>query len=52
MTSYKYIWILIRDITEKARLESIAEEVNTMENIRYIFSSIRHELGNPPIQLK
>jgi len=52
MTSYEYIWILIRDITEKARLESIAEEVNTMENIKYIFSSIRHELGNPTNSIK
>lgn len=52
MTSYEYIWILIRDITEKVRLEAIAEETNTMENIKYIFSSIRHELGNPTNSIK
>ncbi len=36
-----------RDITEKRRLEAIAEAVNMMENVGYIFSGIRHELGNP-----
>ncbi len=48
----EFIWILIRDITEKARLESMAEEVNITENIKYIFSSIRHELGNPINSIK
>lgn len=42
-----YVWIFLRDITEKTRLESIAEAVNSMENIGYIFSGIRHEIGNP-----
>ncbi|MBZ0156438.1 MAG: PAS domain S-box protein [Alphaproteobacteria bacterium] len=36
-----------RDITEKVRLEAIVEAVNTMNNIGYIFSGIRHEIGNP-----
>lgn len=36
-----------RDITERRRLESIAEAVNMMENVGYVFSGIRHELGNP-----
>ena len=44
--------ILIRDITESARLESIAEAVNAMENITHIFSGIRHELGNPINSIK
>jgi signal transduction histidine kinase len=47
-----YIWILLRDITESARLESIAEAINTMGNITYIFSGIRHELGNPINSIK
>jgi len=34
-------------VTEKLRLESIAEAVNTMDNIGYIFSGVRHEIGNP-----
>lgn len=47
-----FIWIIIRDFTEKRRLESIAEAVNTIENISYIFSGIRHELGNPINSIK
>lgn len=41
-----YVFIC-RDITETRRLESIAEAVNMMDNVGYIFSGIRHELGNP-----
>jgi len=41
-----------RDITEKLRLESIAEAVNTMNNIGYVFSGIRHEIGNPINSIK
>lgn len=36
-----------RNITEKLRLESIAESVNSMNNIGYIFAGVRHEIGNP-----
>lgn len=39
--------VVCRDITEKRRLESIAEAVNMMQNIGYVFSGVRHELGNP-----
>lgn len=39
--------LICRDTTEKQRLESIAEAVNMMENVGYVFSGIRHELGNP-----
>ena len=35
------------DITEKKRLEAVAEAANLMENLGYIFSGIRHEIGNP-----
>ncbi len=52
MVSDNYIWIIIRDITERSRLETIAETVNSMENISYIFSGIRHELGNPINSIK
>lgn len=41
-----------RDVTEEKRLESIAEAANLMENIGFIFSSIRHELGNPINSIK
>ena len=36
-----------RDITEKLRLESIAESVSTMDSIGAVFSGVRHEIGNP-----
>ena len=36
-----------RDVTESARLESIAESVNLMNNLGYVFSGVRHEIGNP-----
>jgi len=36
-----------RDVTESSRLESIAESVNMMNNIGYVFSGVRHEIGNP-----
>jgi PAS domain S-box-containing protein len=35
------------DISKKKRLESIAEAANLMDNLGYIFSGIRHEIGNP-----
>jgi PAS domain S-box-containing protein len=40
------------DITEIIRLESIAEAANMMENIGYVISGIRHELGNPINSIK
>ena len=48
----RYRCIFIRDISEKLRLESIAQAVNTMDNIGYIFSGVRHEIGNPLNSLK
>jgi PAS domain S-box-containing protein len=41
-----------RDVTDKLRFESIAEAVNTMNNIGYVFSGIRHEIGNPINSIK
>ncbi len=47
-----YLWIFISDITEKKRYESIAASVNTLENIGFVFSGIRHEIGNPINSIK
>lgn len=47
-----FAWALVRDITAKARLESIAEAVESMNNIGYVFSAVRHELGNPVNSIK
>jgi len=49
-TAYRarsFAWVFVKDITEKQRLESIAEAVETMNNIGYVFAAVRHELGNP-----
>ncbi len=48
----RFAWVLVRDITEKERLESIAEAVESMNNIGYVFSAVRHELGNPVNSIK
>lgn len=45
--SDRFIWMIMRDITREMRLESIAEASTTMANTGYIFSGIRHEIGNP-----
>lgn len=50
--SERTCFILMRDITEIMRLMSIAEAVNTMDNIGYAFSGIRHEIGNPINSIK
>ncbi len=47
-----FAWVYVRDITAKARLESIAEAVETMNNIGYVFAAVRHELGNPVNSVK
>jgi len=41
-----------RDITERKRLEAIAADINLTENIAYVFSGIRHEIGNPINSIK
>jgi len=35
-----------QDVTEEARLRSIAQTVNAMDNMSYVFAGVRHELGN------
>jgi len=47
ISANRFLWVFIQDITEKIRLESIADAVNTMDNLGYVFSGIRHEIGNP-----
>ena len=48
----KFVWILVRDITEKHQLQAVAEAVNSSTNIGYIFSGVRHEIGNPVNSIK
>ncbi len=44
--------VVFRDISKVARLESIAEAIETMNSIGYVFSAVRHELGNPVNSVK
>lgn len=48
----RYRCIFIRDITERVRLETIAQAVNSTDSLGFIFSGIRHEIGNPLNSLK
>jgi signal transduction histidine kinase len=45
-------WVFLRDITDKMRFEAIAEAVETTNNLGYVFSAVRHELGNPINSIK
>jgi PAS domain S-box-containing protein len=38
---------ILWDVTERVRLEAIAEAATMMNNIGYIFAGVGHEIGNP-----
>lgn len=44
--------LLVRDATARARLESIAQAINTTNNLGFVVAGLRHELGNPLNALK
>ena len=46
------IAIFIQDITDQNRLNAIDEASEMMNNIGYLFSGIRHEIGNPINSIK
>lgn len=50
--SSERVCVLFDDVTETRRLEAIAETANLMENVGYVFTGIRHELGNPINSIK
>lgn len=43
---------ILSDITEQKRMESMIEAANLTENLGYVFSGIRHEIGNPVNSIK
>ncbi len=47
-----YHWVFLEDITEKTRMEAIAQEINYLNSMAGIFSSIRHEIANPLVSAK
>lgn len=52
VATFSDIIMINQDITEKKRLDSIAESVDVMEKLNYIFSAVRHEIGNPVNAIK
>jgi len=52
--SYSYMdsMLILTDITERKRMESVIEAANLTENLGYVFSGIRHEIGNPVNSIK
>lgn len=48
----RHISIFIQDITDRHRLAAIDEATEMMNNIGYLFSGIRHEIGNPLNSIK
>lgn len=48
----RYVAVFIQDITDQNRLEAIDEASEMMNNISYLFSGIRHEIGNPLNSMK
>jgi signal transduction histidine kinase len=48
----RYVSIFIQDITDQNRLNAIDEAGEMMNNIGYLFSGIRHEIGNPINSIK
>ncbi len=44
--------VLLTDITARKRMEAVVEAANLTSNLGYIFSGIRHEIGNPVNSIK
>lgn len=50
--SQQYLVVVLKDVTDQSRLEAIDEASEMMNNISYVFSGIRHEIGNPLNSMK
>ncbi|MBI4913172.1 MAG: HAMP domain-containing histidine kinase [Acidobacteria bacterium] len=48
----RFAWVFLRDITERTRLEALAGSIEWTNSLGYIFSTVRHELGNPVNSVK
>ena len=44
--------IMLSDITEQRQMEAVIEAANLTKNLGYVFSGIRHEIGNPVNSIK
>ena len=45
-------WIILRDVTEKLRMQRAAEGMTVANNLGYTFAGVAHELGNPVNSVK
>jgi PAS domain S-box-containing protein len=41
-----------RDVTERRRLDALAESINLTEQVGFVFATLRHEIGNPINSMK
>ncbi len=48
----RFMWLFVKDITDKMRLESIADTMSITNNIGYVIAGVRHEIGNPINSIK
>lgn len=44
--------LMLTDITERRQMEAVIEAANLTKNLGYVFSGIRHEIGNPLNSIK
>lgn len=44
--------LMLSDITERRQMEVVIEAANLTKNLGYVFSGIRHEIGNPVNSIK
>ena len=44
--------VMLSDMTELKKMEAVVEAANLTENLGYVFSGIRHEIGNPVNSIK
>jgi two-component system, cell cycle sensor histidine kinase and response regulator CckA len=44
--------LMLSDITERRQMEAVIEAANLTKNLGYVFSGIRHEIGNPVNSIK
>lgn len=45
-------WVFVRDVTDRTRLEQLAERCETNANLSHTLASLRHEIGNHLNSLK
>ena len=45
-------WVFLSDRTEQLRQEAVSASSQSLENLEHVFSSLRHEIGNPLNSIK